>query len=309
MQRDAQLALRARAQEIVAGTASSVSSELQDVLAQMAEVMRSVGVIDQRVVTTDQVAREAVDRAAQAGVVVSQLTESLREVAAMTELIAGISKQTRMLALNATIEAARAGDAGRGFTVVADEVNKLAAETESSTARIVATIAALEESAATVTGTIDAMASGISGVDESTAVLAEVAQNQRSLVEQLDRTLSETIERIGSMTTITDQLERRRAPRGGLYGTARLQTRRGIIEVELCDINEYGIGCRLPTGLSMSPESDVQVTFDLAGRTFTQSANLLTHTDRDGEAGLEFVNPSPGLVAAIQEWISAPASL
>lgn len=65
----------------------------------------------------------------------------LSEVGGIVESIAGIARQTNLLALNASIEAARAGDAGRGFSIVAAEVKKLAIDTQDATSRARAVIA------------------------------------------------------------------------------------------------------------------------------------------------------------------------
>lgn len=113
---------------------------------------------------------------------VNQLQSQTLDVGRVLEVISSIAEQTNLLALNAAIEAARAGEAGRGFAVVADEVRTLATRTHDSTAEIKATIEKLQSDALL---TVDAMNASCEEADQRAEQVKMVATSLKDISEHM----------------------------------------------------------------------------------------------------------------------------
>jgi methyl-accepting chemotaxis protein len=122
--------------------------------------------------------------------VIQQLEEESRNIGSVLDVIKSIAEQTNLLALNAAIEAARAGEQGRGFAVVADEVRTLAGRTQESTQEIEEMISRLQS------GTDNAVK-----VMESGKEITQVGVDQAAAAGEALQTINAAVEQISGMNT------------------------------------------------------------------------------------------------------------
>jgi twitching motility protein PilJ len=128
---------------------------------------------------------------------IKRLGESSQEIGEITELISDITEQTNVLALNAAIQAASAGDAGRGFSVVAEEVQRLAERSADATRQIATLVKAIQTDTQDAVG---AMERSTQGVVEG-AKLSDSAGTALTEIDQVSRRLAELIEQISDSTS------------------------------------------------------------------------------------------------------------
>jgi len=168
--------------EQVAAAINEMSATSQDVSKNAAGAAASANSADQEAVGAKAVVAMTIDSIGQLadeienGVkVINDLEIDVENITSMVGVIQGIAEQTNLLALNAAIEAARAGEQGRGFAVVADEVRSLASKTQSTTEEIQEMITRLQNGAQSAVGVMQ------SSKEKGASTVEEVNKTDRSL--------------------------------------------------------------------------------------------------------------------------------
>jgi twitching motility protein PilJ len=143
---------------------------------------------------------------------IKRLGESSQEIGEIVELISDITEQTNVLALNAAIQAASAGEAGRGFSVVAEEVQRLAdrsAEAAKQIAALVKTIQTdTQDAVAAMEKSTHGVVEGTKLSDAAGTALADIGRVSRQLAELIERIAGSTEEQANSADGVAQAIER-----------------------------------------------------------------------------------------------------
>ena len=176
---------------VVASASEEASSNVQAVASATEELSSSVGEIARQVQESSQVALEAVAEVQKTDACISALSQAAGRIGDVVKLITAIAEQTNLLALNATIEAARAGEAGRGFAVVASEVKALASQTAKATEEIGTQIASMQNATQDAVGAIKTIGGTIHRVSEIAAAIAAAVEEQGAATGEIARNVGE----------------------------------------------------------------------------------------------------------------------
>jgi methyl-accepting chemotaxis protein len=176
---------------MVAAASEEASTNVQSVASATEELSSSVNEISRQVQESARMASEAVGQARTTNPRVSALSKAAARIGDVVELINTIAEQTNLLALNATIEAARAGEAGRGFAVVASEVKALAEQTSKATGEIGQQITGIQAATQDSVNAIKEISGTIERLSEISSTIAAAVEEQGAATQEISRNVQQ----------------------------------------------------------------------------------------------------------------------
>jgi methyl-accepting chemotaxis protein len=201
-----------------AAASQEVSSNVQSVASATEEITSSVNEIGRQVTESSRVAKEAVRQAQRTDTSMTELSQAAARIGDVVKLITAVAEQTNLLALNATIEAARAGEAGRGFAVVASEVKALAAQTSKATDEISTQIAGMQAATNDSVKTIKEIGVVISQISEISSTIAAAVEEQSSATQEIARSVQNVAQHSGEVAHSIENVSRGAGETGSASG-------------------------------------------------------------------------------------------
>jgi len=224
----------------VASAGEEASASVQTVASAAEELSASIGEINRQVSESSRVSLEAVQEVKRTDSTVSTLSEAAAQIGDVVKLIQDIAEQTNLLALNATIEAARAGEAGKGFAVVASEVKNLANQTARATEEISNKIITVQNVSTEAANAIRGIGATIERINEISRTISEAVQQQTTATREISNSvqqaylgISEVSQNIATVTQMAG--ESSNASQDVLQASGKLSQQAGKLRIDVHD--------------------------------------------------------------------------
>lgn len=197
-----------RTSSAAAGASEDVSNSVQSTAAATEEITSSVNEISRQVQEASRVAQTAVEQAQRTDASIQQLSQAAARIGDVIKLITAVAEQTNLLALNATIEAARAGEAGRGFAVVASEVKALASQTAKATDEIGVQVVGMQTATQNSVASIQEINATINLMSEISSTIAAAVEEQGAATQEIARNVQQAARRSSEVASSISDVSR-----------------------------------------------------------------------------------------------------
>ena len=171
--------------QFLSDSTMNASNSVENVAAATEELSASVSSIVAQVSSTNRFVQEATGSAQESADKMEELSGNAAKIGDVVNIIRDIAEQTNLLALNATIEAARAGEAGKGFAVVASEVKELAEQTAKATVEISSQVTSIQHATNESASMISNISSVMEKVTEHTESVGESIEQQSAATDEI----------------------------------------------------------------------------------------------------------------------------
>ncbi|MEO1109874.1 MAG: HAMP domain-containing methyl-accepting chemotaxis protein [Pseudomonadota bacterium] len=220
----------------VADASKGTSHNVQSVASAVEELSVSIREINGRLNSANDIIRTCNEKAGETDDRISGLVSSARKIDDVVSLIAEIAEQTNLLALNATIEAARAGEAGKGFAVVASEVKALAAQTGKATEEIAQQVGQIQTETDFAVGSIKEITQIVSEIDTQTSAIVDAIEQQECATEEISRHSGEAAQKAAEVAKSIDEISARSEQ--NIQSTETVISESGLVAQKTAELDE-----------------------------------------------------------------------